>query len=95
MSLPGMSLGGMFCLRRKGGTGEGGWVQPKSKKAWKCLGLDVEGLGWHWASHFSPPLYKWAEDAVLSSCRASISGSEALFSLYRQSRLRAMAIESL
>jgi len=44
MSLLGMSLGGMFCLSRQGGTREGGWVQPKNEKAWKCPGLDVEAL---------------------------------------------------
>jgi len=29
ISLPAMSLGLWFCVSRKGGTGEAGWVQPK------------------------------------------------------------------
>jgi len=31
-SLPAMSLGLRLCMGRKGGTGEGGWVDPKGTK---------------------------------------------------------------
>jgi len=45
MSLLAMSLGLTFCMSRKGGTGEGGWVHT----AWLRLGLSLEAtwLAWH------------------------------------------------
>ena len=72
--LPAMSLGLRLCASREGGTGGGGWVSALS------LG-SMAALGWSWVGHFSPPLHKWAEKAVLSPSRASISGSEAFFSV--------------
>ena len=34
MSLPVMSLGGRFCVDKKGGTGRGGWAHLGLKPAW-------------------------------------------------------------
>jgi len=39
MSLPAMSLGLRFCVSRKGGTGGGGWVHPKSANSMAASGL--------------------------------------------------------
>ena len=38
MSYPAMSLGDRFCMSRKGGTGEGGWMQGANS-------MGVSGLG--------------------------------------------------
>ena len=44
-----MSLGLRFCVSRKGGTGEGGWVQPKGANSMAASGLvlrsDLVGTG--------------------------------------------------
>jgi len=49
MSLPAMSLGIRFWVRRKGGTGGGGWVHPKSANSMAASGLvfrsDLVGTG--------------------------------------------------
>ena len=49
MSLPAMSLGLRFCVRRKGGTGRGGWVHPKGANSMAASGLvfrsDLVGTG--------------------------------------------------
>ena len=39
MSLPAMSLGLRFCVSRKGGTGEGGWVHPKGVNSMAMSGF--------------------------------------------------------
>ena len=48
-----------------------------------CLGPPVKVLDRHWVGHFSPPLPKMGLGMVFWPCQASISGSEALFSLCR------------
>jgi len=49
MSLPAMSLGLRFCMSRKGGTGEGGWVHLKGANSMAVSGLifrsDLVGTG--------------------------------------------------
>ena len=49
MSLPAMFLGLRFCVSRKGGTGEGGWVRPKGANSMAKSGLvfrsDLVGTG--------------------------------------------------
>jgi len=57
MSLPAMSLGLRFCVRKKGGTGGGEWVHPKGANSMAVSGLvsinDLVGTGraisvfWH------------------------------------------------
>jgi len=48
-----------------------------------------------WFSHFSPPMHKRVEKAVLLSCRAPISSSEAVFLVWTSSCwLRAVTIVS-
>jgi len=39
MSFPAMFLGLRFCVSRKGGTGEGGWVHPKGANSMATSGL--------------------------------------------------------
>ena len=50
-SLLAMSLGDMYCLSRKGGTGEVGGCIQRVQTAWLCLGSGLErpclGTGWH------------------------------------------------
>ena len=83
--LPAMSLGLRLCTNREGGTGVSVWVLALGQVNMAASGLGLEkplvGAGWSWVGHFSPPLQKWAEKTVLSPCRASISGSEAFFSV--------------
>ena len=49
MPLPAMSFGDSFCFSRKGGTGGGGWVHPKSANSMAASGLvsrnDLVGTG--------------------------------------------------
>ena len=84
MSLPAMSLGLRFCASRKGGTGGGGRVStlgPGNMAVF--LGLAVESPWSVLGGHFSPPVHEWTYKTVFWPCRASISGSEAIFSLCR------------
>jgi len=41
MSLPAMTFGDRFCLRRKGGIGGGGWVHPKGANRMAVSGLSL------------------------------------------------------
>jgi len=80
MSLLAMSLGLSFRASRRGRTGGGGWVHPKGANSMAASGLNCKR---HWVGHFSPPFHKMGLGVVFWPCRASISGSEALFSLCR------------
>ena len=73
--LPAMSLGLGLCASREGGAGGGGWVSALSLGSMAAFGLGLEkllvGAG-------------WAISLLLCTnglARASISGSEAFFSV--------------
>ena len=81
MSRLAISSGDRFCVSRKGGSGGGGWAHTKGAESMVMSGLGIEKSPWLDGPYLSC-LHKWAEKTVLSPCRASISGSEALFPVY-------------
>ena len=86
-----MPLGLRLCTSRDGGTGGGGWVSALGLGSMAASGLGLEKT---LVGDFSPPLHKGVEKTVLSPCRASISGSEAFFSVQTgDGRQRAVTIE--
>ena len=73
---PAMSLGLKLCVSSEGGTGEVGGFQHSAKVAWPLLALAFLVGAW-WA--ISPLLCKRKQFSL--PCRASISDSEAFFSV--------------
>ena len=78
-------------------TGGGGWVHLKGANCMAASGFRRKKRPWlALGGHFSPPFHKMGLGMIFWPCRATISGSEVLFSLCRDNHWpTAVTIKSL
>jgi len=73
-------------MSKKGGTGGGGWIQPKGANSVAVTGFSFRNtlVGCGWTISLGRPMHKWAKKIVISTCRVPISSSEGFPSLGKQ-----------